>query len=203
MILSDIKNYKNIGGTIIFYAQVNCDKTKSRIYIKSLLPYEINQILKTNSNKNVSLPFEYIKEKDVKKLECIFFQFQNNKDKQYFYKDEYKTMEDFEKEKGTFKIGINIPSISINPIDYLNKKSFIYFQPDNFNNIQIPCGIAELSSFTLKKDKDIKIGEEIINATVEIKQFFDFIMVNINDCIFYNSKNNMFTFGLNTNLKMN
>ena len=201
MTLSDIKNYKNVGGTIIFYVQVNSDRTKSRIYIKSLLPYEINQILKTNSKNNVSLTFEYIDETDVKKLEYIFFQFQNDKDKQYSYKDEYKTIEDFEKEKGTFKLGINIPSISMNPIDYLNKKSFIYFQPENFNNIQIPCGIVELSSFTYKKDMDIKIGEEIINATVEIKQFSDYIMVNINDCIFYNSKKNMFTFELNTNLK--
>lgn len=197
----DIKNYKNVGGTIIFYVQVNSDRTKSRIYIKSLLPYEINQILKTNSKNNVSLTFEYIDETDVKKLEYIFFQFQNDKDKQYSYKDEYKTIEDFEKEKGTFKLGIDIHSISINPIDYLNKKSFIYFQPENFNNIQIPCGIVELSSFTYKKDTNIKIGEEIINATVEIKQFSDYIMVNINDCIFYNSKKNMFTFELNTNLK--
>lgn len=147
------------------------------------------------------MTFEHIDETDVKKLEDIFFQFQNDKDKQYSYKDEYKTIEDFEKEKGTFKLGINIPSISMNPIDYLNKKSFIYFQPENFNNIQIPCGIAELSSFTFKKNMDIKIGEEIINTAVEIKQFSDYIMVNINDCIFYNSKNNMFTFELNTNLK--
>lgn len=199
--LSDIKNYKNIGGTIIFYVQINNDRTQSRIYVKALLPYEINQILKTNGNKNISLTFEHINETDVEKLENICFQFQSDKDKQYSYKDEYKTMEDFEKEKGSFSLGINIPSIPMNPIDYLNKKSFIYFQPEKFSNIQIPCGIAELSSFILKRNMNIIIGEETINTEVEIKQFSDYTMVNINDCIFYNSKINMFTFELNSNLQ--
>ena len=201
MDLSDIRNYKSVGGTIIFYVQVNKDRTQNRIYIKPLLPYEINQILKTNTNKKISLFFEYIAKDDAKKLEDICFQFKSDKDKQYSYKDEYKTIEDFEKEKGKFTLGINIPSISMNPIDYLNKKSFIYFQPKRYNSIQIPCGIAELSSFTFKRDMDIEIGKETLNASVEIKQFPDYIMVNINDCIIYNSKTNKFTFELNSNLQ--
>lgn len=198
---TDINNYKNVGGTIIFFVQVNKDRTQTRMYIKALLPYEINQMLKTSNTKNVSLSFEHIAEDDVKKLEYICFQFQNDKDKQYSYKNEYKTIEDFEKEKGTFSLGINIPSISMNPIDYLNKKSFIYFQPERYSSIQIPCGIAELAFFTSKRNMDIKIGEETINTCVEVKQFSDYTLVNINDCIFFNSKINMFTFELNYNLE--
>ena len=203
MDLSDIHNYKNVGGTIIFYVQVNNDRSQTRMYVKSLLPYEINQMLKknNNSNKKISLSFEYIALEDVEKLEDICFQFQSDKDKQYSYKNEYKTIEDFEKEKGTFSLGLNISSISINPIDYLKKKSFIYFQPEKYNTVQIPCGIAELTSIAFKHNMDIKIGEEIINTTVEVKQFSDYIIVNINDCIIYNSKINMFTFKLNSNLE--
>ncbi len=200
MSLSDIKNYKNVGGTIIFYVQVNSDRTKYRIYVKSLLPYEINQLLHTNSTKHISLQFEYIDNTDAKKLEYICNQFQSDKDKQYSYKEDYKTIDDFKKEDGMFILGTNINSISMNPIEYLNKKSFIYFQPENYNNIQIPCGIALISSFNYKKNMDIKIGDEIINTIVEIKHFSEYIIVNINDCIFYNSKNNMFTFVLNSNL---
>lgn len=198
--LSDIKNYKNVGGTIIFYVQVSSDRTKYRIYVKSLLPYEINQLLHTNSTKHISLQFEYIDNTDAKKLEYICNQFQCDKDKQYSYKEDYKTIDDFKKEDGMFILGTNINSISMNPIEYLNKKSFIYFQPENYNNIQIPCGIALISSFNYKKNMDIKIGDEIINTIVEIKHFSEHIIVNINDCIFYNSKNNMFTFVLNSNL---
>ena len=53
MSLNDVKNYKNVGGTIIFYVQVNNNRKKCRIYVKSLLPYEINRILRVNNNKNV------------------------------------------------------------------------------------------------------------------------------------------------------
>ena len=88
MDLSDIRNYKSVGGTIIFYVQVNKDRTQNRMYIKPLLPYEINQILMTNTNKKISLSFEYIAEDNVEKLEDICFQFKNDKDKQYSYKDE-------------------------------------------------------------------------------------------------------------------
>lgn len=200
MSLNDVKNYKNVGGTIIFYVQVNNNRKKCRIYVKSLLPYEINRILRVNNNKNVPLLFEYIDENDVNRLEFIFFQFQSDKDKQYSYKNEYKTIEDFEKENGTFKLGINIPSISVNPIDYLDMKSFIYFKPDKYDNMEIPCGIAKLSSYVSKKNTNVKIGGETMDTTFEIKQFSDYIILNINDCIFYNSNTNLFTFDLNSKL---
>ena len=61
----------------------------------------------------------------------------------------------------------------------MKKKSFIYFQPEKYNTIQIPCGIAELTSIAFKHNMDIKIGEEIINTTVEVKQFSDYIIENL------------------------
>lgn len=201
MEITDIKNYKKVGGVIIIYVQVNRTRSKSRMYIKALLPYEINQILNSNVENRVSLSFEYISEDDFKKLEQICFQFQSDKDKQFSYKDKYMTIENFVQEKGKFNFGIPIPSIITNPIDYLDKKSFIYFQPDRFDSVQIPCGIAELNSLAIKRNMGIKIGSETINTLVEIKHFSNHQTVNINDCIFYDSSTNMFTFKLESSLK--
>lgn len=198
---SDIQNYKNVGGAIIFYVQVNRDRTETRMYVKSLLPYEINQIQQVTDKKKIPLTFEHIDDNDSKKLEFICFQFQNDKDKQYSYRDNYKTIEDFEKKKGIFKLGIDVPGLAINPVQYLNKKSFVYFQPEEYDNIQIPCGIAELTSLKLNRNLDIQIGSEMLNRPVEIKKYSDYVTVNINDGILFNSKSNMFTFNLNSNLQ--
>lgn len=198
---SHLKNFKQVGGVLFFFVQITKDRKNSRIYIKSLLPYEINQLLTVNEKNSVSVKFEHIDNNDNEKLEYICFQFQKDKDKQYSYKDNYKTLEDFQKEKGIYSMGINIPTISSNPIEYLKRPNFIYFQPDNLKNLEIPCGMAIISSFIFKRKANVKIGNKIYDTYVEIKEDNNVTTVNINDCIEFNTYTNMFTFNLNTNMK--
>ena len=198
---SHLKNFKQVGGVLFFFVQITKDRKNSRIFIKSLLPYEINQLLTTNERNSVSVKFEHIDNNNNEKLEYICFQFQKDKDKQYSYKDNYKTLEDFQKEKGTYSMGINIPTISSNPIEYLKRPNFIYFQPDNFKNLEIPCGMATISSFIFKRKVNVKIDNKIYDTYVEIKEDNNITTVNINDCIEFNTYTNMFIFNLNTNMK--
>lgn len=66
----DIINYKKIGGAIIFYVQVTEDIKDARLYIKPLLPYEINELITlVGAKEKNSLNFEFVAAYDNEKFE--------------------------------------------------------------------------------------------------------------------------------------
>lgn len=48
---SDLKNYRKIGGTLFFVVYISSDGTNKKIYYNSLLPFEINRLLKKAETK--------------------------------------------------------------------------------------------------------------------------------------------------------
>lgn len=201
----DVINYRKIGGVILFYVQISSDKQSARLYIKSLLPYEINQVLASckDDSKKVSFNFEFIDICDNKKFELICFQFQRDKDKQYSYKEQYNTLEDFQNKKGNFEIEIgSISGISENPFEYLKRSNYVYFQPDDYRETKIPCGIVTLNCYGFKGKKDVYIGQNVYHTIVEVKKRTDSMTVNVNDCIQYDTKTNMFALSIEGNLSL-
>lgn len=194
----DIINYKKIGGAIIFYVQITEDRKQARLYIKPLLPYEINELLDYNTKNKIQLNFEFISVEDNEKFEMLCFQFQKDKDKQYSYRTKNKTMEDFKQEKGVFKVEFSISNeISKNPLEYLKRPSYVYFEPENYKEVKIPCGIVNFDSFKIAQKKEIIIGEKKYFADVEIEKTENNTLIFINKSIKYDFANNMFTFYLN------
>jgi len=83
MDVSDIKNYKNDGGVIIF--SVECCGTDRKLYYVSLLPYDLSKLLENlkpkQKTKNIKLI--HIAESEILKFDLICREFLIHKKKQF------------------------------------------------------------------------------------------------------------------------
>ncbi len=199
MDIADLENYKKVGGTIIFYVSITGDRSRARIYIKSLLPYEINEIFKNGLNEKgdkASLNFDFIDINEKEKFEAICYQFQDDKDKQYSYKNENITFDDIKEKKGKLEMNFRFPKeINFSDIDIINNNKFLYFIPEDIK-ISIPIGLTEISAIEINSETQINVGGEIYKRNVILKKSGDNTFIKIGKSIIYNENESSFTFSL-------
>lgn len=201
----DLKNFNKVGGVIFFYVQEKENSSETRIYYKVFLPYEINKILLEHKGDTISVKFHVLNNSD--ELLTVCNQFLEDSSKQSSFKDVIKVVDDFINKPGKFVIGMNFSnSININDDDLFDKESFVYFEPDEYKDVKIPCGIAKLKNISRSKNYIIDIGGNKYDVTIELVNTADGRIININDCISYKEHTKTITFltnGLLSKIKTN
>ncbi len=192
MEIQDLENYKKLGGCIVFFVAFTKDFKDFNIYIKPLLPYEINIILrkgkKSKNEKNVSIRFKEVDKDDYLELERICYQFQQDKNKQYSYKEKNYTLQDLKNEKGQFEISWSVPkNYELKTIDMFNEDKFMYFIPDGLERVKIPVGMGKIHSVGFKIDNEtIEINNKEYKVNIEMEKMQNDTIYKIGNSIIYN-----------------
>lgn len=81
--ISDLKNYRNDGGVIIFL--VECCKHERKIFYNSLLPYDLDLLLNDlkENQKDKRITFQYMPSNNISELEILCREFLMHRKKQY------------------------------------------------------------------------------------------------------------------------
>ena len=78
--ISDLTNYLNDGGVVCFVVAI-CDDRSEQIFYKSLLPYDLKNILDNTNNKTTTIKFSKLPYGD-RSIRKIFLSFIDNHDRQ-------------------------------------------------------------------------------------------------------------------------
>ena len=192
MEIQDLENYKKLGGCIVFYVAFTKDFKDFSIYVKPLLPYEINIILqngqKSKDGKKTSIKFRKIDKDDFIELERICYQFQQDKDRQYSYKEKNYTLQDLKSENGKLEIGWFVPKNYEAKIkDMFDEDKFMYFIPDGFERVKIPVGMGKIHLVGFQiNNETIEIGNKKYQVNVEMEKIQNDTIYKIGNSIIYN-----------------
>ena len=192
MEIQDLENYKKLGGCIVFYVAFTKDFKDFSIYVKPLLPYEINIILqngqKSKDGKKTSIKFRKIDKDDFIELERICYQFQQDKDRQYSYKEKNYTLQDLKSENGKLEMGWFVPKNYEAKIkDMFDEDKFMYFIPDGFERVKIPVGMGKIHLVGFQiNNETIEIGNKKYQVNVEMEKIQNDTIYKIGNSIIYN-----------------
>lgn len=192
MEIQDLENYKKLGGCIVFYVAFTKDFKDFSIYVKPLLPYEINIILqngqKSKDGKKTSIKFRKIDKDDFIEFERICYQFQQDKDRQYSYKEKNYTLQDLKSENGKLEIGWFVPKNYEAKIkDMFDEDKFMYFIPDGFERVKIPVGMGKIHLVGFQiNNETIEIGNKKYQVNVEMEKIQNDTIYKIGNSIIYN-----------------
>jgi hypothetical protein len=143
----DLNNYLNDGGAIFFLVQLKKSKVY-RVFYKSLLPMDINNLKKNKENqKTINIKLNKL---DRNKVNDVCWEFLDNKNKQYSFK--YKNIDNINFDNQIIKSGI-----------FITKKMRIFL----INKYQIIYRKGKLSNeekYNLNKMKKNKDDNQILCA---------------------------------------
>lgn len=192
MEIQDLENYKKLGGCIVFYVAFTKDFKDFNIYVKPLLPYELNIILqngqKSKDGKKTSIKFRKIGKNDYTELEKICYQFLQDKDKQYSYKEKNYTLQDLKNTKGKLEISWSVPkNYELKTKDMFDEDKFMYFLPEGFERVKIPVGMGKIHLVGYRVDNDIiEIGNKEYQVGIEMEKIHNDTLYKIGNSITYN-----------------
>jgi len=192
MEIQDLENYKKLGGCIVFYVAFTKNLQDFNIYVKTLLPYEINMILqngkKSKDGKKTSIKFKMLDKDDYLELERICYQFLQDKDKQYSYKERNYTLQDLKSENGKLEIGWFVPkNYEANTKDMFDEDKFMYFIPDGFERVKIPVGMGKIHLVGFQiNNETIEIGNKEYQVNIEMEKIQSDTIYKIGNSIIYN-----------------
>lgn len=170
----DLKNYKIIGGTMFFVVYIS-SSGETKIYYNSLLPFELNKILKNiGDRKSVSIEFTAFPT-DKTEITNLVMNFARDKDKQALLRNGEYDLERAKKEFDLrkFQYGFAYSKLGYddnNPAEYiLNHDLYLYaHNEDKTVNIVVDhIPQADIVAETLK-----------MNISVGGKQFYSKYVVN-------------------------
>lgn len=202
MDIQDIENYKKIGGCIVFYVAFTNTLKESSIYVKPLLPYEINILLtngkKSKNGKKISIKFKKINKDDFKELERICYQFEEDKNKQYSNRENNFTLADFKNKQGKLEISWLLPqNYTLQTNDIFDEDKFMYFIPNEFEMVKIPIGMGKLHLIGYERDDEtIVIGNTEFKVHINMEKIHNEIVYKIGNSIVYNKSNGQFYINL-------
>lgn len=141
----DLKNYRKVGGTMFFVVYISSNGD-SKIYYNSLLPFELNRILKNvGKKKTVSVEFTAFPT-DKAEITNLFMNFARDMDKQALLRNGEYDLERAKKEfdLSKFQYGFTYSGLGYdcnNPADYmLYHDLYLYaHNEDKTVNIVIDC----------------------------------------------------------------
>lgn len=121
--INDLKNFLRDGGVIFFVVYFDNEGENRCIYYKSLLPYDLIQLLNDNANnKTCSIKLKPFP-KDASEITDVLLNFSNHKKMQAAIKskDQLFSLEEISKKESVTEINIPITSHKVidNPINYL------------------------------------------------------------------------------------
>ncbi len=192
MEIQDLENYKKLGGCIVFYVAFAKNLQDFNIYVKTLLPYEINMILqngkKSKDGKKTSIKFKMLDKDDYLELERICYQFLQDKDKQYSYKERNYTLQDLKSENGKLEIGWFVPkNYESKTKDMFDEDKFMYFIPDGFERVKIPVGMGKIHLVGFQiNNETIEIGNKEYQVNIEMEKIQNDTIYKIGNSIIYN-----------------
>ena len=168
----DLKNYLKKDGTILFLVLFKKDSVATKVYYRCLLPYDINKLLKENSNsKSVKIKMkEVVSSKD---LETICRNFQINKDVQ-----KKMTLEMFNQSNLYFNnemtVGFSIWDNSlISPADLVGTEQYVYVfdemkSPKGIDKVIIKDYVKKIENVVIK-DYENQIIYDELNMSISVK----------------------------------
>ncbi|TGG86743.1 hypothetical protein [Geotoga petraea] len=146
----DLNNYLNDGGAIFFLVLLKKSKVY-RVFYKSLLPMDINNLKKNKENqKTINIKLNKL---DRNKVNDVCWEFLDNKNKQYSFK--YKNIDNINFDNQVIKSGIFIIKKDENIFDNILSRDNIYlYSEDPKTKILIPKFLA------LVKALEIQVGKK-------------------------------------------
>jgi len=143
--ISDIRNYLNDGGVIYFVVAVYDDQTE-QIFYKSLLPYDLENILNKTDTATKTKTIKFLKLPDsAKDIRKIFLSFINDKDLQASKKiwTPEKAMEAFKKGNANEVFYLQTESMDMCSISREITKQSFYLYAKTPEGFHIPFGNTE------------------------------------------------------------
>lgn len=173
--LSDIKNYRKVGGTLFFVVYISPDGESKKIYYNSLLPFELNRILKeAGSKKSVQIDFRAFPN-DKNEITNTVMNFARDMEKQTLLKNGEYNMERAAKEfdLSKFKYSFSYSSLGYdynNSPDYLLKHDLYLYAHNEDGTINIVVDHINCADIiTQTFDKKVSAGGKEFYSTYILK----------------------------------
>lgn len=181
--IADLRNFLRDGGVLFFVVQI-IDVYNVKIYYNSLLPVDINELLKkTKTNQNsLSANLKVLNISDSNKLESICHSFLYNRELQY---STYNCSRDI---KSFSKISFSVFTDGTSFNDYMLNNEIYLYGNDDSNDLLIPISKMEVETISHKMDNGIDIDS--------IKYFDSYEVIN-------SKKNIIISFGKNFTFSIN
>ncbi len=136
--ISDLRNYLKKDGTILFQVVFKNNSEEYKIYYSSLLPYNINKLLKENINSSDTIKIKMKEVKDYNHLEGICRNFQLNKNKQKRMSKEMFNQDSLQiNTQKTIEFSVWENNLT-SPVDLVGTEQFFYV----INEDKFPVGVA-------------------------------------------------------------
>jgi len=160
--VTDLRHYLRIGGVVYFVVYLE-DDGKTQIYYRSLLPYNLLQILEeVKDKKSKSIKLKKFPEKKEDKVD-IFFNLMNDKERQgsTISMDKVYTMADLEKDGEVHELSFGYSTIqdkyNKNPFQFVLENEFFVYKDLPYGG-KMPVGEMQLESATLHIPQAISAG---------------------------------------------
>ena len=199
--ISDLKNYLKKDGTIFFLVAFLKDTEKFNIYYLSLLPYDINKLLKEEKNHLKSVKVKMKKLKDSDDLENICRNFQLNKEIQKRMRKELFNQNNLRTSNTKF-VEFSIWEKNLtSPINLIGTKQYFYAM--NEDNYPIGVNIGTISKL-LEKMKNMVIydyDKEIVYTDIIKETNSNGIKISFGKAFYFDFQANTFNIKISGTFK--
>lgn len=170
MKVSDLRNYLNDGGCILFVVYINPNNMAKKIYYNALTPVELKIILKNTENQdNKNIRLKHFPT-DVNKKDDILLNFYNNSNRQNLYNVAFLKLNQVKEMKNFENLVIPISSFSkIDPHKALLENDVYFYANTKDTTISIPVGhILKIVNTSNYIKCSISIDEQIYYEKIKI-----------------------------------